>query len=365
MKLSIRTKLVLSYALVIFVTLMLIGIMTEYFVGHHFANYFEFVGEEGFRSQLGQDGKSLPPFLETVNQSILFTAIGAGIFAVLLSFVIANYITNPIKNLIKVTEQIAKGKYRKRLLVETNDEIGDLTEALNTMAQCLEDNQILQQQLISNVSHELATPLTNIAGYLEALNDGIIKKQKQKEVYALMKEEAERLKFMLDEVRSLALIQQSEFRLKRTCIDVLTTSKNVIKKMHPQLKEKSIKIKIESSKKLRKADLDKDRYTQILMNLLSNAIKYSKENGSIIVFLNENEKNFKLKVIDDGIGINKRDLPFVFERFYRTDKSRSRDTGGTGIGLTIVKELVEAHGGTIKVKSEKSKGTEFICYFPK
>ncbi|MFA5855045.1 MAG: HAMP domain-containing sensor histidine kinase [Candidatus Gracilibacteria bacterium] len=366
MKISIRTKLLLSYAIVIFVTLFLLGYFTDIQVGHHFENFYQTLGGD-IPPQM--PNMPLPPkgndFIHNMQNSILWTAIGAGIIAIIASFILTSYITKPIKKLIDATKAIALGKYEKRVEASSNDELGELTKSLNVMAESLENQRYLQKQLITNVAHELATPLTSISGYLEALTDKVIKSEdKKSEAYMLMKEETDRLKDMLDEVRTLSVLQENQSKIVLAKVDAKDLTAKIIKQMAVHFKAKQVAIKLESTLEKEIFLLDKNRYTQILINLLNNALKYSKAKTTVTILLSNEKEKFTVAVKDQGIGIPKKDLPYIFERFYRVDASRQRGTGGLGIGLAIVKELVSAHGGHIFVETREGKGTTFTCVFP-
>ncbi len=358
MKLNLRSKLLISYIIVILCTLVLLSWFVDIQISQHFRKFYE----EGIEMRIGPKGDI---FLEAIRQSIFLTVLVGGFIAIFISFIISGYIVKPIKKLIEATKAIALGKYEERVKIESDDELGDLTMSLNSMATSLEDHRYLQQQLITNVSHELATPLTNIGGYLEALNDGVIEEKNRKETYILMKEETDRLKTMLDEVRTLSILEQTSFKIHPAPVNIKILSQKIIKQILPQFKEKGVPIKVESSLKSEEFTLDKDRYTQILLNILNNALQYSGKGKQVTVELSESAAQVKITIEDHGIGIPAKELPYIFERFYRTDKSRNRKTGGLGVGLAIVKELVEAHGGKISARSEEGKGSTFTILFPK
>lgn len=302
-------------------------------------------------------------FLKTVERSILFTVIGAASISMILSFILTDYITRPVKKVIEATKAIAMGRYEERVIIESNDELSDMCHSLNSMAAALEKHRYLQSQLITNVAHELATPLTSIGGYLEALADDLINENKRKATYELMQEEVQRLSAMISEVRSLSLLEEPRFHIQRKQCNVKLLTEKIIQEMAPQFNEKELLVELKSLLKKEDHSIDKDRYTQILINLLSNAIKYSSNKNSVELTLKDAENGFTLEIQDHGQGIPKTELPYIFERFYRADKSRNRKTGGIGIGLAIVKELVEAHGGSISVESLENKGTIFTVYF--
>ncbi len=361
MNFSLRNKLFLSYVLVILITLSILSYLVDYQLNTQFQKFVLEITEGEFPLHPQDRGEI---FLNAIQHSTVLTIIGAAIFAIAISFFITSYITKRVKSMIAATKAIAQGNYEERLPVESGDELGDLTRSLNSMAHSLEKNRYLQQQLITNVSHELATPLTSIGGYLEALTDEVIKEKGRKETYALMREEVDRLKNMLEEVRTLSLIEQPRFQVDRADSHVNELTQKILKSIKPQFDEKEVHLELKTDLKKDLFYLDKDRYTQILLNLLNNALKYSPKNKAVVVTLTENKGDLQVEVKDKGPGISPKDLPFIFERFYRADKSRNRKTGGLGVGLAIVKELVQAHGGKIEVESTPGEGCCFRLSFP-
>jgi two-component system sensor histidine kinase BaeS len=365
MKPSLQAKLLVSYIVIILMTLFLVSYFTDLQIEQHITSFYDQLKNAGFNPPEGM----LRPndeFIQTVQNSIVYTGIGAALGAIVVSAIAIRYFTGPVQRLIRATKQIAQGNYQERVPVETDDEIGELTASLNTMAVSLENHRHLQKQLITNVAHELATPLTNISGYLEALTDNVIKEEaKRKETLVLMQEEAQRLQIMLEEVRTLAAVEEAHYRVQPVVLDVHELTAKVLKQMQPQFQRKKVSLTLDADEAPHSFKVDKNRYTQILQNLLSNALKYSSAHKKVTVTLQYSEKGLTLEVADQGAGIPTKDLPFVFERFYRVDKSRQRSTGGLGIGLAIVKELVEAHGGKISVESEEGEGSSFKVFLPK
>lgn len=364
MKINLRSKLFLSYVFVILITLILLSWLVDTQMNQHFQIFYENFDYDSVPNALVPPRAPGQNFLDAMHQSTILTVIGAGIFAIFISFMITGYITKPVKKLIDATKAIALGKYTERVPIESNDELGELTKSLNSMAKSLENHRYLQQQLITNVSHELATPLTNIGGYLEALMDQMIKEKGREEAYVLMKEEVDRLKNMLDEVRALSMFEQPQFKINPTLVHVKDLTLKIIKQIQAQFDRKNIPLSFKSNLKSEKFVLDKDRYTQILLNILNNALKYSSKNKPVLVEISDSDKELVVKIEDHGDGIPEKELPFIFERFYRTDKSRDRKTGGIGVGLSIVRELVEAHGGEITVASKEGEGSTFTVHFP-
>lgn len=362
MKIPLRTRLLLSYVFVISSTLILVSWLIETQIRLHIETFYEELQKFGPLPKL-MEFRGYPVFMETVQNSLLLTAVGAGILAIVLSYLLTGYLTRPIHRVIRATKAISQGRYEARVMKESEDELGDLTESLNSMAEALQNHNYLQRQLITNVSHELATPLTNIGGYLEALTDNVISESKRKETYALLKEETDRLTAMLDEVRTLSMLQEPHFKIELVSVNAKALTEKILKQMQPQFDQKKVALHFKSTLKNDTFKLDKDRVTQVLLNLLNNALKYTPEGKSVTVSLSSENKKLCIEVADEGQGIPAKDLPFIFERFYRADPSRNRKTGGIGIGLAIVKELVTAHGGTIHVTSDEGKGTHFILTF--
>lgn len=365
MKLTLRIKLLLSYIAIILVTLSLLEGFIKWQVVDHFNELYEAIREHGF--DFPATPKDFEPglnFLEVLQNSIFYTILAAGALALFISLVFTKYITEPIRDVIKATKGIAKGNYAQRVPKKTDDELGDLSESLNTMAQSLDDNRYLQRQLITNVSHELATPLTNVGGYLEALMDGVIPEKDLKETLALMKGETDRLKTMIEELRTLSMIQEPQFHVNKSELDLKKLTEKVLKQTEASFKAAGVPLSATYDLTKETYSMDADRIHQILLNLINNALKHSKRGQSVEVNLAEEDKAVILEVKDHGTGIPKKELPFIFERFYRADPARSRVSGGIGIGLTIVKELVEAHGGSVSVRSIEGEGATFRCSFP-
>lgn len=363
---SLRSKLILSTLAIVAITLLLLGGIADELIGREFQRFFDIIQRAGFQRP-GSVGLAPEKFLEDVRKALIYTALGAGIFAIVLSTLLANRILKPIQKVIEATQNIAEGKHKQRLSVDSKDELGQLSHSVNEMAEALERNEERRRQLITDLSHELGTPLTSLKGYLEALEDGLISdKQKQHEAYKIMQAETERLQSMLRDLRELSLVHGQGLKLKKKVQPITPLVERVIQQMQPELKHKKLELthNLAEHTKL-KALLDADRFIQILVNLLSNAIKFTPQKGTIKLTLSKSKQSFSLKIEDSGIGIAKSELKKIFERFYQSDHSRNRKTRqGTGVGLSITKELVEAHGGKITVTSKKDEGSCFTCSFP-
>ena len=301
-------------------------------------------------------------FLDIVNKIIL----GIGVLLILASsvigFIISRSITRPINKLMTKAKYISKGEYDKKIEINTDIlEINDLINSINNLSQSIKEQENIRKRLTGDISHELKTPLTNIQSHLEAMIDGIWEPTEER--LLSVKEEAERLSSLVSDMQKLNKYDESSIKLKKDNVNISDIICFVIFQFSNLAKSKNIKIEYE--KKNINLYCDKDKITQALVNILSNAIRYSNEGSTI--FIEERLKDNKviISIEDQGIGISEEDLKYVFERFYRADKSRTRATGGTGIGLTIVKSIVSSHGGEVKLESKLGEGSKFTIILPK
>lgn len=240
------------------------------------------------------------------------------------------------------------GDYSSRVRTDSSDEIGDLAAAFNQMAEDLERVEQLRTDMISNAARELRSPLTNIQGYLEALHDGIV--LPTQETLELLQEEALRLTHLVEDPLKLARADAAKANLLLEDVNISVLTLRILRSFELNLAKKLIRVQTELDEKSHTL-ADRDKITQVIENLIKNALQYTPEGGTVFVRVQKSNGKITFAIENNGPGIDPSDLPLIFERFYRGEKSRSRDYGGTGIGLTIVKELVEAHGGKVEVKS--------------
>ncbi|MGA2400241.1 MAG: ATP-binding protein [Syntrophobacteraceae bacterium] len=292
-------------------------------------------------------------FIHSVHRYLLWTSIGALILGALLSFLLTQMVLRPLYQMIKTTRLIAGGDYSFRVRADSHDEIGELATAFNQMAASLERVEQLRRDMVSNVAHELRTPLTNIRGYLEALQDGVV--PPTQETFQLLLEETLRLILLVENLLQLARADAARMSLDLEKVDVAELTSRVLKKFDLEFKQKNIHIAAQLSEAGSQVLADREKLSRVVENFLKNALQYTPESGSVLVRIESLSQAVKFFVENSGPGIEAKDLPFIFERFYRGEKSRSRDYGGTGIGLAIVKEILEAHGGKAGVESMPGK----------
>ncbi|MGU8571068.1 sensor histidine kinase [Clostridium perfringens] len=301
-------------------------------------------------------------FLDIVNKIILGIGVLLILASTIMGFIISRSITRPINKLMTKAKYISKGEYDKKIEINTDIlEINDLINSINNLSQSIKEQENIRKRLTGDISHELKTPLTNIQSHLEAMIDGIWEPTEER--LLSVKEEAERLSSLVSDMQKLNKYDESSIKLKKDNVNISDIICFVIFQFSNLAKSRNIKIEYEKNNI--NLYCDKDKITQALVNILSNAIRYSNEGSTI--FIEEKLKDNKviISIEDQGIGISEEDLKYVFERFYRADKSRTRATGGTGIGLTIVKSIVSSHGGEVKLESKLGEGSKFTIILPK
>lgn len=300
-------------------------------------------------------------FLDSLNR-ILLTIAGLSVAgAVLAGVFFARRIARPIVKTIRITKEISEGNYAMRFesRVRTR-ELKELTEAVNHMADTLEIQENMRRRLTTDVAHELRTPLSNVASHLEAMIEGVWtpSANRLKSCY----DEILRISRLVSDLERLRQTESENLNLRKTSVDLLALAQSVRSGFEAELAARHITCSVEGSSVIVPAD--QERIHQVISNLLSNAVKYSPEGGHIRIETAGGPDRGILTVEDNGIGIPEEDLPFVFERFYRTDSSRSRRTGGAGIGLTIARAIVQAHGGSITAESPEGQGSRFTVILP-
>jgi signal transduction histidine kinase len=282
--------------------------------------------------------------------------------ALILTFVLLRRITSPIGALAKAAGQLGRGDLSQRVQFQGKGEVEMLGQAFNSMAADLEHAEQLRRNLVADVAHELRTPLSNIQGYLEAIRDRVMKPNAT--TIRSLNEEAALLSRLVNELQELSLAEAGELKLVYQPEDIAKLVKQAVAPWQPKVAAKEISLSLDLPDNLPLVNIDWQRVNQVLHNLLENAVGHTHKGGTISVAAMTQDGWVEVSVSDTGEGIPAEDLPYIFERFYRVDRSRARATGGSGLGLTIAKRLVEAHGGTITVQSELGKGSRFSFTLP-
>jgi signal transduction histidine kinase len=288
-------------------------------------------------------------FRAAVTEALLVATMTALVTAVTISLFISRRVVIPIRQMMEVSRYIAAGHYRERVQVTSQDELGQLAHSFNQMAASLEQVETMRRELIANVAHELRTPLTSIKGYMEGLIDGVLPVEPGtlQQIYR----EADRLQRLVDDLQELSRVEAGAFELNHQPLLMAELITRVVNRLRPQFEEKGITLHLNLSTDLPPVLADEDRLSQVLINLMGNALQYTPTGGTVTITSKIQNRDLLVTVSDSGIGISSEHLPHLFTRFYRADKSRSRVGGGSGIGLTIVKHLIEAHGGKVWANS--------------
>ncbi len=301
-------------------------------------------------------------FIHSLNRILISVGLVALVVSVLVGHLLAKRISRPILKTVEITRQIADGNYAVRLEEESNTkELGLLEGSINHLAVSLETLEKLRKQLTEDVAHELRTPITILGSYLEAMTEGVWEATPER--LESCSEEVGRIGKLVGDLERLAKLEGENLKLHKERVDLNLMIEKTIQSFGAELESKELEVILQGEHYELLAD--PDRLKQVVVNLLSNAIKYSAKGARIQFNIYETRDIVGFRIKDTGIGIPEQELPYIFERFYRADKSRNRATGGTGIGLTIVKSIVEAHGGKVSVHSVLNEGTEFTVVLPK
>lgn len=300
-------------------------------------------------------------FLAALNHAFVLSAAIAAIFGFIISIIISKQISKPLVKVTKTSNEISSGNLSARSSIRSNTkEIMALSDSINHLGETLQDQDMLRKKLSSDMAHELRTPLTTLKTHVEAFMDGVWEPTNER--FQIFYDEIDRLTKMINNLYSLSKLEQAGSNLNKSKFNISEELEKIIDTFEPLYMKENYTIVSKIAPNI-SIFMDKDHFKQIMNNLLSNSFKYLNPNGYAEISLLEENKNIVIKVRDNGIGIPKNDLPFIFERFYRSDLSRSKDTGGSGIGLTLVKAFVEANGGKIYASSELGKYTKFKIEF--
>ena len=300
-------------------------------------------------------------FFNAINRIIIIIGVISISSIIIISIIISRSIAKPISKVSKMTKYIGEGNYKNKLNYKSNImEIDDLINSINKLSNELNDQENLRKQLTGDIAHELRTPLTSIKGHLDAIIVGIWEPTNER--LNSINEEVKRITNLVDELRKLAKFDSGKDNLNKEIVNLKNYIKSIAYNYEGKALEKNIVVKYQLENI--EALIDKEKFAQVIINILSNAIKYNNGNNEIYIKVFKKNNSINISIKDSGIGIPKSEYKNIFERFYRLDKSRGANEKGVGVGLTIAKSIVNAHGGEIEVYSEINKGSEFIISLP-
>ena len=359
-QLGLRGRLFLSHSVV-----MIVGITTLLAVGKFYSPrlFIEHLQALEYRGEvLFAVRRSLVSGFESAwNRGAFLSMIFGGGAAVGLSYLVSKRIMQPLLQMQRITTKFAAGELTARMPESEIPELDRFSQSFNRMAIALEGVEQRRRDLVSDLTHELRTPLTIVEGYLEGLTDGTI--EATPEIYQRLSRETGRLKCLVNDLQELSKAEAGYLPINAKKFDIRPLLSQLVLRFGDQLIDSEVKIKLEASFDLPRANADPERIEQILVNLIGNALRHT-EIGIVEIRACQQRGMILISVVDTGVGIAPEDLPHVFERFWRSDRSRNRRSGGTGIGLAISKKLVELQNGMISVESEVGKGSTFSFTVP-
>lgn len=323
--------------------------------------------------QQNPGGFSPSDFITSVNQAILISGLIAALAVVIISLLLVRRLTRPLASLTAAAEQMRQGDYSKRVETpKSQDELGRLSQSFNEMAETIESDitelrrqEQLRRDLLANIAHDLATPLTAIQGFSEALGDDVISDPvARQETAQLIAREVQRMRRLVADMQQMTSLESGRARLDLAPLNLHELVHETLAVIGPECEQAGITLRNEIDSQTPLVLADSDRVTQVLLNLLDNARRHMPSGGVISVGAHPDGKMLSIWVNDTGTGIDPADLPLIFERFYRADRSRTGATGGSGLGLAIVKAIIAAHGGTISAESTPGKGTRVTFTLP-
>ena len=295
----------------------------------------------------------------TMLKYFVFSTIVAIAAELIVILTVTRRITRPIREVEYLTKDLAKGNYKGKIEKSSNDEIGALIDSYNNLAIELAALEKMRNDFIAAVSHELRTPMTTIRGFVDGMLDGVIPPEKQEHYLSVIKDEIIRMNALVNDLLDMARLQSGAVQLDIQYHDIVSIVYGIVAKLEPIITEKDINVMYNINYDRCVIQADKLSIERVLINLIQNAVKFTPQGGTITLSIKKNGNLIAVSVADNGVGIAAEELPFIFERFYKTDKSRGLDKKGTGLGLAITKSIIEAHGQTIKVNSKLGEGTKF------
>ena len=302
-------------------------------------------------------------FQEAIGSAMIIAAAAAMSAAVIASVLLAARVSGPVSRLATASRRIADGRYAERVAVAPGDEIGDLAESFNRMAESLEGTERRRLQLVGDVAHELRTPLTTVDGYLEGLQDGLV--QPTDQTWTLLRGETARLSHLVDDLQELWRAEARQLPMTLRAVEVPAFLESLVGRFSIAAGERQVDLHLDIEDRALAVRADRDRLVQVLDNLLSNALRYSPHGGRVSISARRVDDGVRLSITDEGPGLTVEQRERVFERFYRVDPSRSRALGGSGIGLAIARALIDAMDGRIWVESDgEGRGSTFRLELP-
>lgn len=334
-------KLLLNIIPVIILTIVVVWLAIDNLAATYFMRLMEHYSIEPVDSHR--------MFIEAVHRYLLWAALASLCLALALSYLMTKRVLRPLSQMTRISRELAAGDFSSRVEIVSHDEVGQLGIAFNSMADSLEKLESLRKSMVSDIAHELRTPLTNLRGYFEGLSDTVV--PPTVETFRMLEQETLRLVDLVENLQQLSKADAGEAFLQRSQFKVAKLVDQLMLMFQLRFREKHIHVEVKVDPEDLDIVADFDKLLQALRNLLENALRYTREHGSVTLSAGIGDGTVEIAVTNTGEEITPDDLPYIFERFFRADRSRSRDHGGAGIGLAIVKQLILAHGGQVGAES--------------
>ncbi len=301
----------------------------------------------------------------SIVEDLTQTVITSALLVLLATFIAAYFLTeriaDPLRRMSVAAGRFASGQFDTRVQVDGHDEVAELAEAFNKMADSLENLETMRNSFVANVSHDLRTPMTTIAGFIDSIRDGVIPPEEVDHYLDVISEEVHRLSRLVSSLLDLSRIQAGDRKFIKKPFDICEMARLILISFEQKIEEKRLAVEFFCEEDRMSVYADRDAVYQVFYNICHNAVKFSCEGGAFRIHIQyTREKKVQVSVFNEGQGIPANELPMVFERFYKTDKSRGLDRSGAGLGLFIAKTIMKAQGEDIRVRSEEGKNCEFL-----
>lgn len=301
--------------------------------------------------------------VDQLSNQFLMTSVITVLLTIVTIFILSRLIAQPLTQMKQATEQLSKGKHDVELHTDRKDELGELANSITKLSKDLKELKLARNEFLASVSHELRTPLTYIKGYAHIINRSDTSKEDIAKYVAIIEEETEQLTSLINNLFQLVKIDENKFVIHRERIILCELLTQIAERIRPALAVKQITLRVDCHRDI-VAFVDPERFQQVMMNVLDNAQKHSFKETEIVIDVKQTTTQTVMQITDEGEGIPENDVPYIFDRLYRVEKSRSRVSGGSGLGLSITQEIVESHGGTIEINSEINKSTTVLITLP-
>lgn len=373
---SIVIRLTGLVFILLLLTISILLILVNNQMDNHFSQYLSNMSHMMGNSQMGMGGMGSmhgtmhgpaeSTYISAVHQSLLWVGLGMIGVSVVVSYFVVREIMRPLSTLTGAVQKVRTGSYGQTVSVERHDEVGVLTESFNEMSEELARNDKMRRQLFANIAHELRTPLAILQGNLEGMIDDIIPTDKK--ILLSMADETVRMGRLIQDLRDLSLAEINELTLHKEAADINVMLERAVSMLQPLCDEKDLTVQLNLSRDLPSLVIDIDRINQVIYNLLNNAIRYIERGCAIAVstlaVTVDGKSYVQVQIADTGKGIAPKDLEHIFQYFYRSEQSRNRKSGGSGIGLALAQQFIRSHGGNIWADSTVGKGTTFTFILP-